>query len=81
MVYFMSKHPGHYLAKIIAPGRKKDFAARLGVSEFTVWKILNERQRIEPRMAAKLAKATGRDTAYWLKLQMDHDVSQAGRRG
>ena len=76
----MSQHPGKHLAGIIKPELKKDFAARLGVSNFTLWKILNERQRIEPKMAQRLAKATGRDVAYWLKLQLEHDVSRAGRR-
>ena len=81
MVYFMAQHPGHYLADIIKPERKKDFAKRLGVSDFTLWKILHERQRIEPRMAAKLAKATGTDARYWLQKQLEHDLSQVGRHG
>jgi addiction module HigA family antidote len=72
----MSQHPGRYLAEIIQPERKKDFAARLGVSTFTLWKILHERQRIEPRMAAKLAKATGTDARYWLDRQAAFDAHQ-----
>jgi addiction module HigA family antidote len=74
----MAQHPGKHLAKLIKPELKKDFAKRLGVSNFTLWKLLNERQRIEPKMAQRLAKATGKDTAYWLKLQMDHDVERHG---
>jgi addiction module HigA family antidote len=74
----MALHPGKHLAKLIKPERKKDFAKRLGVSTFTLWKLLNERQRVEPKMAQRLAKATGKDTAYWLKLQMDHDVERHG---
>ena len=73
----MAQHPGHYLADIIKPELKKDFAARLGVSTFTLWKILHERQRIEPRTAERLAKATGTDARYWLQKQLEHDIAGA----
>ena len=72
----MSEHPGKLLAKIIKPERKKDFAARLGVSTFTLWKLLNERQRIEPRMAERLAIATNKDARYWLQKQLEHDLAE-----
>lgn len=75
MVYFMAHHPGHYLADIIKPERKKDFAARLGVSNYTLWKLLNERQRIEPAMAERLAKATGKSARYWLEKQLERDLA------
>jgi addiction module HigA family antidote len=71
----MTHHPGHYLANIIKPERQKDFAARLGVSCYTLWKILHARQRIEPRMAQRLAQATGKDARYWLEKQLEHDVA------
>ena len=73
----MAQHPGYYLADIIKPERKKDFAKRLGVSTFTLWKLLNERQRIEPRMAERLARTTGKEARFWLQKQLEHDV--AGR--
>ena len=77
MIYFMTQHPGHYLADIIKPERKKDFAARLGVSHQTLWKILHERQRIEPRMAERLAKATGTGARYWLEKQLENDLAKS----
>ena len=73
----MSTHPGKLLAELIKPETQKSFAARLGVSHYGLWKLLNERQRVGPRMAERLAKTTGKSARYWLMLQLEHDL--AGR--
>ena len=79
MDYLVSQHPGHHLATLISPELKKDFAKRLGVSRFTLWKLLNEQQRVEPTMAQRLAKATNTDQKFWLQMQLEHDVAGRSR--
>lgn len=74
------QHPGRYLSKLILPETKKAFAAKLGVTRQTLHSLLSERQRVEPAMAERLAKATGVPQKTWLLMQIGHDAARVEQR-
>jgi addiction module HigA family antidote len=51
----------------------------IGVSRKHMSDIVNGRSRIEPRTAARLAKALGTTTALWMNLQAAVDAWDADR--
>lgn len=51
----------------------------VGISRKHMSDIVNGRSRIEPRIAARLAKALGTTTALWLNLQAAVDAWDADR--
>ncbi len=61
----------------VTPHTKVEVAAALGVSRETLYKLLNERQRVTPELAAKLGKAFGNGPAVWLKMQAAVDIYHA----
>lgn len=54
-------------------------ARSLGVSRKHVSDIVNDRARIEPALAARLAKVFGTTTALWVNLQAAVDAWDAER--
>lgn len=69
-------HPGALLREIVLPGlnhTKTDVAQALGVSRETLHKLLNERQRVTPELAAKLGNGPG----LWLRMQAAFDTYKA----
>jgi addiction module HigA family antidote len=56
---------------------KVEVAAALGVSRETLYKLLNEKQRVTPELAAKLGKVFGNGPGIWLKMQAAVDIHHA----
>lgn len=56
---------------------KVEIASALGVSRETLYKLLNEKQRVTPELAAKLGKVFGTGPAVWLKTQAALDIHHA----
>lgn len=53
-----------------------DLARTIGVLPKTVNEICKGKRGISPEMAAKLSKALGASPQFWLKLQMNWELSQ-----
>lgn len=65
-------HPGLILRKRFLPAlgiSQKKLALMLGVSRRTVSEIVNERRRLTPNMAHRLARVFKNTPEYWLNLQ------------
>ena len=52
----------------------------LGVTRQALNNLVNAKSGISPEMAIRLSKAFGGSPAVWLKMQMDYDLVQAGKR-
>jgi addiction module HigA family antidote len=64
---FGPPHPGEILREEVLPRLKlsrKQLAEMLGVSKSTASKLLNARRRLTPKLASRLAKATGTNALY-----------------
>jgi addiction module HigA family antidote len=73
-------HPGAMLREIVIPSlhrNKTEIARALGVSRETLHKLLNERQRVTPELAAKLGAAFGNGPGLWLRMQAAVDTHYA----
>lgn len=56
------------------------FAAHVGVSRVMLSRILNGRSSITADMDLRLSEALGTAPGYWLKLQAQRDLWEAGER-
>jgi addiction module HigA family antidote len=77
-------HPGEIIREELLPRlnlSRKALAIKLGVSYSTVCKLLKERKRVSPKLAAGLAKISGTSILYWLVMQAHHDAWLAQGRG
>ena len=74
-------HPGRILRGIIAEAGipLARLARHLGVSRPTVYAIINETRPVTVDMAARLSRAFGNSTRFWLNLQANHDAWNAER--
>jgi addiction module HigA family antidote len=74
-------HPGKILRGILRDGGipKAHLARHLGVSRPTLYDILNEKRPVTVDMAARLSRAFGNSTRFWLNLQANHDAWDADR--
>ena len=83
MKMFNPPHPGFTLREDIFPelGLTVTAAAQqLGVSQVTLSRVINGRAAISADMALRLAQWLGGDAEIWLRLQMQHDLWQAGKK-
>lgn len=55
---------------------QEELAQSMRVNKRTVWKLINDRQRLTPRMAVLLQSATGKPAKEWLEIQTDYELSQ-----
>ena len=79
---FKPAHPGALLREDILPGLgmpKAKLAEHLGISRQTLYEILGERRGITADIAARLGRAFGNSTSFWLGLQAQHDAWHAER--
>ena len=79
---FQPAHPGAVLRNSVLPAlhiSKSALADHLGVSRQTLYEILNERRVVTADVAARLARAFGNSTQFWLNLQANHDAWAAER--
>lgn len=73
-------HPGEILREDfltyhrLAPA---ELARRLGTDTTTVMAVLDERERISPELAERLAAVFALPSRYWLALQMQYDLWHA----
>jgi antitoxin HigA-1 len=74
-------HPGRILRRILAEAGipLARFARHLGVSRPTVYAIGKEARPVTVDMAARLSRAFGNSTRFWLNLQANHDAWDAER--
>jgi addiction module HigA family antidote len=74
-------HPGRILRGILSEGGipLARFARHLGVSRPTVYAIIKEARPVTVDMAARLSRAFGNSTRFWLNLQANHDAWNAER--
>jgi len=70
-------HPGEILREEFIPDyglSVRNLATALGVSRQSVHDLVAERRGISTEMAVRLAKLFGNAPAFWLNLQLSHDV-------
>jgi len=73
-------HPGAILRAHYVEPRKigvGELAAALDVSRKHMSQVLNGHKRVEPTLAARLSKALGTTTQFWLNLQAAVDAWDA----
>ena len=59
---------------------QRAFAEAIGISRKHLSEIIHDRQRLEPEIATKIARALGTSTEFWLNLQRAVDVWDAELR-
>ena len=76
-------HPGAILREDILPALDMPmaaFAAHIGISRQSLYDIIGERRSVTADVAARLGRAFGNSTMFWLNLQAAHDAWQAERQ-
>ncbi len=76
------RHPGTILRRHFMEPRGVTvtaLAAACGVSRKHLSRVLNGHTRLEPGLAAALARAFGTTAAFWINLQANLDAWHAGR--
>jgi antitoxin HigA-1 len=79
---FRPAHPGEILREDVLSAMDMPLsriASHLGVSRQTLYDILNEKRSITADIAARLGRAFGDNTLFWLNLQSQHDAWFAER--
>ncbi len=77
-------HPGELLRDEIMPAvglTQERLATLLGVSRRTVNEIVTEKRSVSADMAHRLARLLNTTPEFWLGLQQDVDLWQAGEKG
>ena|SRR5688572_13674142 len=57
-----------------------DAAKHLRVTRQALNNLVNQKAGVSPEMAIRLSKAFGSSPETWLGLQMDYDLTQAGKK-
>ncbi len=79
---FQPTHPGEILREDVLSAMDMPLsrvASHLGVSRQTLYDILNEKRSITADIAARLGRAFGNSTLFWLNLQSQYDAWFAER--
>lgn len=74
-------HPGEYIREDILPALGmtiKDVADHLGVTRVSLSELVNERRSMSLQMAQRCAQAFGSSVRFWMTLQLEYDLSNAG---
>ena len=75
-------HPGELIREDLlpAPGvSKTELAWSLGISQQTLYDILNERQPITAEMAVRFGKLFGNGACFWVNMRRAFDLAIAER--
>ena len=75
-------HPGEILREDILPVlsmSKTAVADALGISQQTLYNILNERQPITAEMVVRFGELFGNGAGFWVNLQRSRDLAIAER--
>lgn len=67
-------HPSEYFKKAIKGFTQTEIADKLGLSRLTVNQLCQEKRCFTPETALRCAKAFGTTPAFWLRLQITHDI-------
>ncbi|WP_066719881.1 HigA family addiction module antitoxin [Clostridium sp. Marseille-P299] len=69
-------HPGLYVRNIIDEMEisQTEFAKRIGITDKTLSKLINEQTPLTPSIAQKLATILGTSTSVWINLQANYDT-------
>ena len=76
-------HPGEIIRDACLAGlglNVTEGAAALGVTRATLSRILNGKAGISPEMAVRLSKAFGSTPGFWLRLQLNYELSQIEKK-
>jgi antitoxin HigA-1 len=79
---FQPAHPGEILREDVLPDLdlpRAKLAEHLGVSRQTLYDIINEKRAVTADVAARLGRAFGNSTLFWLNLQSQYDAWHAER--
>lgn len=69
-------HPGLYVRNIIDEMEisQTEFAKRIGITDKTLSKLINEQTPLTPNIAQKIATLLGTSTSVWINLQANYDT-------
>jgi addiction module HigA family antidote len=76
-------HPGEILREDILPALNltvAEAARQLLVSRQMLHSILSGRSAVSPEMAVRLGRFCGNGAAFWLRMQVAHDLWHAERK-
>jgi len=73
-------HPGLILREYLGDVAVSEAARRLCVTRVTLSRLLNGRAGISASMALRLAAAFHTSPEFWMGMQSQYDLWQAGRR-
>lgn len=76
-------HPGEILREDVLPALHltvAEAARQLRVSRQMLHSILAGRSAVSPEMAVRLGRFCGNGAAFWLRLQVSHDLWHAERK-
>ena len=76
-------HPGEVLLEdVIKPLGLTitEAAKKLGVTRKTLSELVNQKSSLSPRMAVRIAEATGTTPESWMNMQLKRDLWQAMKR-
>ena len=75
-------HPGEILREAVSANgwTITEFANRLGIARNTASRLLNGRSAISPDIALALERIGWSEADYWLRMQLNYDLSAARRK-
>ena len=76
-------HPGEILREDVLPALNitvAEAARQLRVSRQMLHSILAKRSAVSPEMAVRLGRFCGNGAAFWLRMQVAHDLWHAERK-
>jgi antitoxin HigA-1 len=79
--FYIKIHPGEVLAGILEDERisQAELARAIGTSRKVISEICTEKRGISAEMAFKLAKVFGQNADFWMRAQMNWELSQVDR--
>ena len=72
-------HPGELVRDICIEGLNLSItegAVALGVTRTALSRLINKKASVSPEMAVRLSKAFGSTPGFWLRLQLNYDLTQ-----
>lgn len=76
-------HPGQLLRQVVFPALKlspRQIASQLGVTLYSLNKVLSERGPVTVDLALRLGAAFGNTPDVWLNMQRNYDLWQSRRK-
>ena len=75
-------HPGEILKEAVLENgwTITEFAKQLGIARNTASRLLNGRSAISPAVALALERIGWSEADYWLRMQLNYDLTAARRK-